>query len=86
MLDLSNIFISLIKNGVFILMAKVINTFRGKKADYLISELGGVNAVARICKIASSSVSSWRKLGVPRARLMYLRLAYPNLTSWKYLE
>lgn len=67
-------------------MAKIINTFKDKKAEELITELGGVNAVARICKIASSSVSSWRKIGVPRARLMYLQLAYPNLKAWKHLK
>ncbi|MEE0892193.1 MAG: hypothetical protein U0M61_10155 [Succinivibrio sp.] len=67
-------------------MAKIINTFKGKKAEELITELGGVNAVARICKIASSSVSSWRKIGVPRARLMFLQVSYPNLKAWKYLE
>ena len=67
-------------------MAKIKNLINGEKAELLIHALGGVNETARICKIAASSVSSWRKLGVPRARLMYLKLKYPELSVWNTLN
>lgn len=62
------------------------NLLRGELADRLIQELGGVTKVANICKIATSSVCSWREQGCPRARLMYLKLAYPDLKVWKELN
>ncbi len=62
------------------------NLLKGELADRLIQELGGVTKVANICKIATSSVCSWREQGCPRARLMYLKLAYPELKVWKELN
>lgn len=64
-------------------MLKEKNFFIGEKADELVAALGGVCAVARICEITTPSVSSWRKIGVPRARLMYLKLKFPDLPIWQ---
>ena len=67
-------------------MAKTQNFVKGQLAKSLITELGGVCQVARICEIASSSVCSWRTIGVPRARLMYLKLKYPKLKVWTEIK
>jgi len=45
----------------------------------IIDELGGSTAVSVIFSISSQAVSKWRKEGIPPARMMYLRLAYPHL-------
>lgn len=45
----------------------------------LIDALGGTNEVARICQIKPGSVSGWRTNGIPRARLMFLKLLRPDL-------
>lgn len=47
--------------------------------DQIIDALGGTNEVARLCEIQPPSVSDWRHLGVPKARLMFLRLARPDV-------
>lgn len=52
----------------------------------VISEIGGVNQVARICQIRPASVCDWRKNGIPRARLMYLKLLMPHLRAWNTQE
>jgi len=38
----------------------------------LIDLMGGTNKVARLCKVASSNVSVWRKNGIPREHLLFL--------------
>ena len=38
----------------------------------IIDLLGGTNRVARLCKVASSNVSGWRKTGIPRQHLLFL--------------
>lgn len=45
----------------------------------VIDRLGGTAAVARMFNIKQPSVSDWRKDGIPQARLMYLRLAHPEV-------
>lgn len=45
----------------------------------IVDELGGTVAVARLCEISPASVSEWRQKGIPRARLMFLRLARPDV-------
>lgn len=47
-------------------------------ANALIDELGGTSEVASMFKIKPPSVSEWRHLGIPEARLMYLRAVYPE--------
>lgn len=48
-------------------------------ADEIIDALGGTFEVARLCEVQPPSVSEWRKAGVPKARLMFLRLARPEV-------
>lgn len=45
----------------------------------LIDKLGGTTEVARIFGIKPPSVSEWRVSGIPKARLMYLRLLRPDV-------
>ena len=45
----------------------------------IIDALGGTVAVADICGVKPPSVSEWRKVGIPPARLMYLRLLRPEV-------
>lgn len=51
----------------------------------VIDELGGVNHTAKLCEIKPASVCDWRKKGIPRARLMYLKLLCPRLKAWAQL-
>lgn len=44
----------------------------------VIDRLGGTTAVAKICEIQPPSVHDWRTYGIPKARLQYLRLAFPE--------
>lgn len=50
-------------------------------SNKIIDALGGTNEVARLCGIKPGSVSGWRKVGIPQARLMYLKLARPDVFS-----
>lgn len=43
-----------------------------------IERMGGTSAVARLCDIAPASVSEWKRTGIPRARLQFLKLARPE--------
>jgi hypothetical protein len=45
----------------------------------IIDEIGGTSEVARLCEVEPPSVSEWRKTGIPRARLMFLKLARPDV-------
>ena len=49
--------------------------------DEIIDALGGTSEVARRCEVQPPSVSEWRKLGIPKARLKYLQLARPEVFS-----
>jgi len=44
----------------------------------IIDRLGGTGAVARLCEVASPSVTGWKKRGIPQSRVMYLRLLHPE--------
>lgn len=48
-------------------------------ANEIIDALGGTFRVAEMCEVRPPSVSDWRKNGIPRARLMFLRLARPEV-------
>jgi len=52
---------------------------RTEDAVQIIDALGGTNAVARMCEITPPSVSDWKKTGIPKAWLKYLRLARPDV-------
>lgn len=45
-------------------------------ATQIIKALGDTAAVARLFGIAMSSVSDWKQLGIPPARLMYLKAVH----------
>ncbi|ASM87240.1 TPA: hypothetical protein L6A17_32370 [Pseudomonas aeruginosa] len=45
----------------------------------IIDALGGTTRVAELCEVRPPSVSDWRKHGIPRARLMFLRIAKPEV-------
>jgi hypothetical protein len=50
-----------------------------KTSDEIIDALGGTSEVAKICEITMPSVSDWRKDGIPKARLMYLKAIRPDI-------
>lgn len=45
----------------------------------IIDELGGPTAVAALFDIKQPSVSEWRRKGIPKARLQFLKLYRPDL-------
>jgi hypothetical protein len=45
----------------------------------IIDALGGTSKVARLCEVKNPSVSEWRVRGIPKARLLFLRLKYPEV-------
>lgn len=45
----------------------------------IIDALGGTFRVAELCEVKPPSVSEWRKHGIPRARLMFLRAVRPDV-------
>lgn len=47
--------------------------------DEVIDALGGTSAVASLCDVTDPAVSQWRHDGIPKARLMFLRLAKPEV-------
>ncbi|WGG48944.1 hypothetical protein [Rugamonas sp. DEMB1] len=47
--------------------------------DEIIDSLGGTSEVARLCEIQPPSVSEWRKNGIPKTQLKFLRLARPDV-------
>lgn len=47
-------------------------------ANRIIDALGGTSAVADKCEVTTGAVAQWRTNGIPKARLMFLRLAYPD--------
>ncbi|UBM27159.1 helix-turn-helix domain-containing protein [Pseudomonas sp. p1(2021b)] len=44
----------------------------------IIEALGGTFRVAELCEVRPPSVSEWKKNGIPRARLMFLRVVRPE--------
>jgi len=49
----------------------------------IIDELGGNTAVSKLFCISSQAVSKWRREGIPSSRLMYLKLARPEIFHCK---
>jgi hypothetical protein len=45
----------------------------------IIDALGGTVAVALLCDVTPQAVSQWRDDGIPKARLMYLKLLRPDV-------
>jgi hypothetical protein len=48
-------------------------------ASQIIDDLGGTKATAELFGIESAAVSQWRRNGIPKPRMQYLRLARPEL-------
>lgn len=44
----------------------------------IIDKIGGTVVVAGLCDVSSQAVSRWRKNGIPRARMLYLKLIKPD--------
>ena len=44
----------------------------------VINALGGTTEVSRLCVVQLAAVSQWKKNGIPRARLMFLRERFKN--------
>ena len=47
-------------------------------ASKVIDRIGGTSEVARLCEIKPPSVSEWRKAGIPKPWLKFLRMARPD--------
>ena len=53
----------------------------------VIDELGGTAKVAALCEVSMAAVSQWREGGIPKSRLMFLRLARPDIfTTTEQIE
>lgn len=48
-------------------------------SSQIIDALGGTAEVARLCDVKMPSVSQWRNSRIPPARLMFLKLARPDV-------
>lgn len=51
--------------------------------EQIIDALGGTAEVARLCEVKMPSVSEWKKGGIPRARLLYLKAIRPDVFGLK---
>jgi len=58
----------------------------GMDTNIIIDRLGGTSEVARLCGVKLPSVSEWRKQGIPKARLMYLKLLRPDVFEGVQVE
>ena len=45
----------------------------------IIDALGGSSAVAVLCEVTVGAVSQWKTDGIPKARLMYLKVIRPDV-------
>ena len=50
-----------------------------KKSGEIIDLLGGTVEVSRMCNVTKGAVSQWRVNGIPEPRMMYLKLARPDV-------
>lgn len=49
------------------------------QSSEVIDAMGGTGEVARLCEVSDAAVSQWRKYGIPKAQLKFLRLARPDI-------
>ena len=49
------------------------------EASKIIDDLGGTAKVATLCQVSMAAVSQWREDGIPKARLMYLKVVRPDV-------
>lgn len=52
---------------------------RGMDDSKLIDKLGGTAKVAKLCEVSRAAVSQWRNDGIPRARLMFIKVVRPDV-------
>ncbi|MRV72536.1 hypothetical protein GJ700_12530 [Duganella sp. FT92W] len=52
---------------------------KDRTPDEIIDALGGTSEVARLCQVSNAAVSQWRENGIPNSRIMFLRLARPDV-------
>lgn len=52
----------------------------------VIDALGGVCAVSRLTDVSSSAVAGWKKRGMPKSRVAYLREAFKTLPVMRTKE
>lgn len=45
----------------------------------IIDALGGTAEVSRLCDVKMPSVSGWRKKGIPKSRLMFMKAVRPDV-------
>jgi DNA-binding transcriptional regulator YdaS (Cro superfamily) len=50
-----------------------------QNTSHLIDALGGTNEVAKLCDVRPQAVSQWRTDGIPKARLMFLKVIRPDV-------
>ena len=60
-------------------MNAVEKAFGASHASQVSDRLGGTSATAALCEIKPASVSEWRHSGIPKARVMYLKLLRPEV-------
>ncbi|WP_414451276.1 hypothetical protein AB4851_20685 [Burkholderia sp. 22PA0099] len=60
-------------------MTAMKTTISVEHASYIIDRLGGTGAVADLCEIDAAAVSQWRRNGIPKPRIQFLRLARPDV-------
>lgn len=49
------------------------------EAIEVIEKLGGNAKAAELCEVSPAAVSQWRRNGVPKGQLKFIRLARPDL-------
>lgn len=49
------------------------------EADIVIDHLGGTSAVAKLIEAPTSTVHSWRTIGIPSSRMAHLRLVAKSI-------
>jgi hypothetical protein len=59
-------------------MPKIGDMDKKAAAKTLITRLGGTTKTAKYFGVEPPSVSEWREKGIPKPRMMYLRLAHPE--------
>ena len=57
------------------------NHAMNKAATQIIDSLGGTAEVSRMFGVRMPSVSDWKKTGIPKARMMFLKVAHKKALS-----
>lgn len=48
----------------------------------IIEDIGGTGVTASVCEVSSQAVSKWKRTGIPKARLMFLREKFPKIFNF----